>query len=243
MQAPTPPFMKSSLPAKQRNRISLQQRIDEKILLLKKLEQDIPSVTIVHDLRDTSVLYMSPRGLKILGITMKELIDIGPDYHTRFFNMEFAEGYAPKIFGLIERNNNDEIISFFQQVRPSPDKDWIWYLTCTKIFMRDDKGMPLLIISNAVPLDASHYVEAAKAQRLLEENNFLRVNQHLFDVLSKREKEILRLMAMGRSASKIAKQLYISEMTASTHRRNIKRKLNAQSNYDITRFAQAFDLI
>lgn len=235
--------MKSSLPGKQRNRVSLQQRIDEKVILLKKLEQDIPSVTIVHDLRDTSVLYMSPRGLRILGITMKELTAIGPDYHARFFNMEFAEGYMPKIFGLMERNIDDEIISFFQQVRSSPDKDWTWYLTCTKIFMRDDKGMPLLIISNAVPLDASHYIEAAKAQRLLEENNFLRRHQHLFDALSKREKEILHLMAMGRSSSQIAKHLYISEMTVSTHRRNIKRKLNAESNYDITRFAQAFDLI
>jgi DNA-binding CsgD family transcriptional regulator len=235
--------MKSSLPSKQRNAISLQQRIDEKIFLLKKLEQDIPSVIIVHDLRDTSVLYMSPRGLDILGITMKQLTDIGPDYHARFFNMDFAEGYMPKIFGLMERNRDDEVISFFQQVRSSPDKDWTWYLTCTKILMRDDKGKPLLIISNAVPLDASHYIEAAKAQRLLEENNFLRTNQHLFDALSKREKEILRLMAMGYSSAEIAKDLYISDMTASTHRRNVKKKLNAESNYDITRFAQAFDLI
>lgn len=235
--------MKSSLPAKQRNGIPLQQRVDEKIFLLKQLELDIPSVIIVHDLRDTSVLYMSPRGLKILGITMKELSDIGPDYHARFFNMEFAEGYMPKIFGLMERNISDETISFFQQVRSSPDKEWTWYLTCTKILMRDDNGKPLLIISNAVPLDASHYIEAAKAQRLLEENNFLRVNQHLFDALGKREQEILRLMATGLSSAQIAKKLHISEMTASTHRRNIKRKLNAQSNYDITRFAQAFDLI
>lgn len=37
-------------------------------------------------------------------------------------------------------------------------------------------------------------------------------------------------------------RLHISEKTAQT-RRNIKAKLNAQSNYDITQFAQAFDLI
>jgi DNA-binding CsgD family transcriptional regulator len=28
-----------------------------------------------------------------------------------------------------------------------------------------------------------------------------------------------------------------------THRKNVKSKLNAKTNYDITRFAQAFDLV
>jgi DNA-binding CsgD family transcriptional regulator len=32
-------------------------------------------------------------------------------------------------------------------------------------------------------------------------------------------------------------------MTATTHRKNIRNKLDAKNNYDITRFAQAFDLI
>jgi DNA-binding CsgD family transcriptional regulator len=235
--------MNLSLPVKSKSKTLLQKRIDEKIYLLKKLELDIAAITIIHDLRDTSVIYMSPRGLKILGITMRELIAIGPDYHARFFNMEFAEGYMPKIFGLIERNNNDEIISFFQQVRSSPDKDWTWYLSCTKILMRDEEGKPLLIITNAVPMDAEHYIEAAKAQRMLDENSFLRRNEYLFNSLTKREKEILKLMAMGLSSAQMAKKLHISEMTATTHRRNIKSKLNAETNYDITKFAQAFDLI
>lgn len=225
------------------NPVPLQQRIDEKIDLLKKLEYDTPSVVIVHDLRDTTVLYMCPRGLNILAVTMEELRLIGPAYHAQFFNMEFAVGYMPRILDMLERNNNDEIISYFQQVRASPDKDWAWYLSCTKIFMRDDEGKPLLIITNAVPLDAEHYIEAAKAKRLLDENTFLRNNHHLFNELTKREKEILAMTAKGFSSIEIAKQLCISEMTATTHRRNIKRKLNAESNYDITKFAQAFDLI
>lgn len=223
--------------------VPLQQLIDQKIASLQNVEYSFPSVIIVHDLRDTSVIYMSPSGLKILGITMKELKAMGPAYHERFFNMEFAAGYMPKIFGLMERNIDDEVISFFQQVRSSPDKDWAWYLSCTKILMRDDAGDPLLIITNAVPLSAEHYIEAAKAKKLLDENTFLRNNHHLYNELTKREKEILAMTAKGFSSVEIAKTLCISEMTATTHRRNIKRKLNAESNYDITRFAQAFDLI
>ena len=204
---------------------------------------DCPAIVIVHDLRDTSVLYMSPNGLQFLGVTLKELRAMGPDYHNRYFNMEFAENYMPRILGLMERNKDHETVSYFQQVRSSPDKDWSWYLSCTKILLRDEAGRPLLIITNAVPFDSSHYFEAAKAQRMLDETAFLRSNQHLFDSLTKREKEVLTLMATGLSSVRMAKKLHISEMTASTHRRNIKKKLNAASVYDLTRFAQAFNLI
>jgi DNA-binding CsgD family transcriptional regulator len=50
-------------------------------------------------------------------------------------------------------------------------------------------------------------------------------------------------MALGINSNVIAGKLHISEATANTHRRNVRRKINAQNNYDITRFAQAFDLI
>lgn len=220
----------------------LHKRIEEKIALLKAMEKDLPPVIIVHDLRTTSVIYMSQRGLDILGITMKELIGMGPDYHGRFFNSEDAKDYVPKIMGLLERNNDDEVISIFQQVKTVRQNDWEWYLSCVKILMHDDNGIPLLTITSATPIDAQHHI-ASKAQRLVEENNFLRHNNALFNSLTRREKEVLGLMASGMSAVQIAKKLHIAELTAATHRRNIKNKINAGNNYDITRFAQAFDLI
>ena len=50
-------------------------------------------------------------------------------------------------------------------------------------------------------------------------------------------------MALGLSSPEISRKLHISEATANTHRRNIRNKIKAESNYDITKFARAFDLI
>lgn len=233
---------RSSLPDRSRKNKSLQKKMEEKIAMLKTIEQDIPAIIVVHNLVDTSVVYMSEKGLNILGITLKELIEMGPDYHSRFFNPEDAKDYVPKILGLLERNNNKEVISYFQQVKHAETNEWKWYLSCTSIFMQDENGNPLLTITCATPVDAQHHI-AAKAERILKENNFLRANFPVFESLTKREREILTKMALGESSVKIAKKLSISEMTANTHRRNIKRKLSIENNYDITRFAQAFDLI
>ena len=222
---------------------SLRNRIDGKIATLKSLENDLPSVVIVHDLSTNSVQYMSQRGLDILGVSMEELTAMGADYHPRFFNMEFAESYVPKILGLLERNRDEEVISYVQQVRSTGTETWTWYLSSSKIFMRDDEGKPLLVITTALPVAPELYIDAAKAERLMEENAFLRKHHHLFHRLTKREKEVLRMMTLGYNAAKIAKQLFISEDTARTHRRNVRTKLGVKNSYDITRYAQAFNLV
>lgn len=51
------------------------------------------------------------------------------------------------------------------------------------------------------------------------------------------------MLARGESSADISKKLFISELTANTHRKNIKRKLKAETSYDLLKFAQAFDLI
>jgi len=220
----------------------IQKEIDEKIEKIREIENFFPGVVIIHEIKKGTVVYMSQWGRDHLGITNEELQQMGTEYYSRFFNVEEAKDYVPKILGLLERNNDGEFVSHFQQVRASPQHDWGWHLTATRIFVRDENGEPLLTLTTSLPVDAQHHI-AAKAQRLLEENNFLRKNYHAFDKLTKREKEILRLMAMDMSSEEMAKKLFISENTANTHRRNIKKKLRINSNYDIIRFAQAFDLI
>lgn len=216
--------------------------LDDKINALSAIAESLPIVIIVHDLQSQGVIYMSPNGLKILGCTLEEIKELGPAYHDMFFNKEDLADYAPKVFSLLNSSDDDIIVSNFQQVRPSHDHDWKWYLTTHKVFMRDETGTPTHLIAAASPIDPLHHV-TSKVNRLLEENNFLRRNQKVFTSLGKREKEILKFMALGKSTAEMAANLFISEQTVNTHRRNIKAKLNAESNYDIVKFAQSFDLI
>lgn len=220
----------------------LQDEADKKIKALQAFEQEVPAVFIVHNLLTNSVVYMSKRGLDILGVTLDQIRINNPEYHDRYFNAEDAANYVPKILGLIERNNSDDMISFFQQVRASEKEEWTWYLSSTKIFLRDKHNKPVLILTISLPIETSHHI-TTKVERLLQENNFLRNNHHVFASLTKREIEILKCIALGQNSAEIAQVMNISETTANTHRRNLRKKINAQSPYDITRFAQAFDLI
>jgi two-component system, NarL family, response regulator NreC len=59
------------------------------------------------------------------------------------------------------------------------------------------------------------------------------------DPLSDREREVLRLLALGHTNQEIAKMLYISVRTAETHRAHIMQKLRLSSRAELVRYAIA----
>ena len=61
----------------------------------------------------------------------------------------------------------------------------------------------------------------------------------VFSLLSRREREVLQLIAEGHKSRMIAKLLSISVKTVDIHRNNIKAKLNIHSIAELTKFAIA----
>ena len=63
------------------------------------------------------------------------------------------------------------------------------------------------------------------------------------DPLSEREREVLRLLALGHTNQEIAKMLFISVRTAETHRAHIMQKLGLSSRAELVRYALAQGLL
>jgi two-component system, NarL family, response regulator NreC len=63
------------------------------------------------------------------------------------------------------------------------------------------------------------------------------------DPLTEREREVLRLLALGHTNQEIASLLYISVRTAETHRAHIMQKLHLGSRAELVRYALAEGLL
>jgi DNA-binding CsgD family transcriptional regulator len=224
--------------------INIDKAIANTVAKIAETADDYPGIVIIHNVKENfnKTEYMSPRGLKLLGVTMAELTAMGGKYFPRYFNMEDAKGYVPIMLDMVKRNKLNDVYSFFQQVRYSREGAWNWYSSSIKLILQDNAGDPLLSITFAIPMNTVHYL-TNKVSRMLEENNFIKANFKQFSRLTKRELEILKLFALGKSSTQISETIHISSETVKTHRKNIYKKLNITSSFNLSEYARAFDLI
>lgn len=97
--------------------------------------------------------------------------------------------------------------------------------------------------------DAIHSVMAG--QRYIQQSlweNYIRARHQLEavqkqNVLTPRELEIIRLIAQERTTAEISRQLYLSEKTVETHRKNIGRKTGAKTAISLLKYAREHGLI
>ncbi len=80
------------------------------------------------------------------------------------------------------------------------------------------------------------------SKNLQEEKRFKKVNKSKFYSLTKKEQQIFELVVYGKSTKEIATQLFIEPTTVSTHRKNIKQKLELESIFDLYKYANAFNV-
>lgn len=102
------------------------------------------------------------------------------------------------------------------------------------------KTIPKNELLNAIDIiyNGGQYFNADITNVLLNEKEKSNQNQNpLIDTLTKRESEIIKLIAQGNTNSQIGDQLFISPKTADVHRTNIMRKLDVHNVAGLVRFA------
>ena len=223
--------------------LTLQEKIDLKVKEITVFADILPGAVIINDIRSGVAIWMNKKGLKELGITLDDVVNMdAAEYHSKYFNEEDAKDYVPKILELVKQNNDEESVTFFQQVRINNNEKWVWHVSSTRILMRDDEYNPVLLLTMSFPIDSKHSM-TSKAAKLLEENNFLKKNLHEFAKLTPRETEVLKHIAIGKNAIECGNDLFISPQTVDTHRKNIRKKLGTSSFFELFQYAKSFDLI
>lgn len=223
----------------------MRQDIEEQLKEFAPCAELMPGVVVIQDITEKDnfkITYMSPNGLQALGVSLEELRDMEGNYYKKFFNHENLAAFRIKLKELISGKDPEAVITFFQQVRIKDREDWAWYFASLKIFSRDSKSNPTHLVTVAFPLNTMKHIPN-KSERLLAENLFYEKNFEKFVCLGRRARQVLRLVALGKSSAEIAEELRISVATVNTHRRNIKKKLDITTTYEFTEYAHAFDLI
>ncbi|RZL13309.1 MAG: LuxR family transcriptional regulator, partial [Pedobacter sp.] len=130
----------------------------------------------------------------------------------------------------------EEVTGFYQKVRRDINAPWTQFYLSGKLL----KGChgSFIFMGNEVG-DRKNGI--CQANQLLNTESISLVTFQRFNSLSKREKEILKLMAEGYQNKEIADRLSIAPFTVQTHRKNIKAKLEIKNMRELIRVSDLFN--
>ncbi|MFH0893257.1 MAG: LuxR C-terminal-related transcriptional regulator [Bacteroidota bacterium] len=113
--------------------------------------------------------------------------------------------------------------------------EWRWMSSSNILFRFDLKGSPSQSLGVAV--DITDRIQSENMMRELTRENLQLKNKLVTSSLTKREKEIIRLVIQGNPTKIIADTLSISVSTAETHRKNIMRKLDVHNVAELIKYS------
>lgn len=130
------------------------------------------------------------------------------------------------------------------------DGHWVWVLSSGKIVERNPEGEPVRLVGTTQDISSQKRM-AQEGLTLLQKFEALikdvtrgqkpgageMTSPKAPESLSRRQQEILTLIARGYTSLQIAQQLGIAKDTVATHRRELLRKLNLHSAAELTRYA------
>lgn len=198
----------------------------------------IPGIFHVNDGNSLEVKLMSSQVRGVIELTGAEIVDMGLVFFERYLSPETINNVFPRFKTHYLRGDSESVYTDVQLYKPKLNhEEYVPILTSTKI---DPSGKNL--VTSTIPFrDLGRSIRAI--ERVIDQQQFSQLNFDKFQSLTKREKQILTLIAQGWTNKDIGDFMFISANTIRTHRNNIWKKLGIKNFRDVINFAQAFDLI
>ncbi|HEY9221731.1 MAG TPA: helix-turn-helix transcriptional regulator [Lutibacter sp.] len=153
---------------------------------------------------------------------------------------ENQEELVRQIAGFLNKQDEEAVYSFFWGDSKAADFEAKWYVSSASL-KKNENGTLQKIVFFTYDLELlGEYKE--KLYQVIKDMDFLKNNYNKVSLLTKRETEIMGLLAMGKTSVEIGFKLFISDHTVNTHRKNINKKLEIKTLADLMKFATIFDL-
>jgi DNA-binding CsgD family transcriptional regulator len=159
-------------------------------------------------------------------------------YFDFFFPPEDNFQIEKKLYDTLLNFDLNKVYFFFQKSRNPNSNNYRWYFSTSKLLIKDQPASIPILFRYAFELNK----QQTKSKNLDEENYFQKYSNR-FMLLSKREKEIIKLIVEGKSSIEISNILFISIHTVNNHRKNITNKLEINNLCQLTKFAIFFDIV
>jgi DNA-binding NarL/FixJ family response regulator len=115
-------------------------------------------------------------------------------------------------------------------------------------YMVKESATDRLLQALEVVLKGEYFLDTALSHKVVEKlmtfpEEDAAIRDGRYETLTRREQQIMRLLAEGLSVRKIAEKLFISPKTVDNHRTHIMSKLDLHSSHELVKYAAKLGLI
>ena len=183
------------------------EELDSQLFLLKKKQKqgifqleeigDLLPVALLINEKEGRNLYMNKISMDFLNYSREELDALGTNYEKDiWYDVEDYQAIKAKILSLYASNNEPDVFSYFARLLPQGYDHYVWMYVSSKVIRdKTNKKTDKRILVAAQVEGMGNF--AHKINRLLDENYYLKKNYKRFATITKREKEIIRLLCVG----------------------------------------------
>jgi DNA-binding CsgD family transcriptional regulator len=239
-------------------------RLSYHLPLLERLDAVEGSSVVLYDLYQSKYVFLTSSFKFLLGYRPEEALDQGPEYFYRRMPADDLEMVLDTVtrtlrflYGLAPQERKDYKLGFDFRIRRADDRT-IRLLQQVVVLELDARGNVWLVlaVNDLVP-----DLEAPLRRNLRNLRNgqsYLFVSDPKEEGLSpgpggrgerrqpeltKREIEVLGLVAVGLASREIADRLYISAATVNNHRQRILEKMGARNSSEAVRYASRLGIL
>lgn len=198
----------------------------------------VPFGLHLNDAETLEVMHVNERLTDVIGFHNDEVREMGLKYLENYLHPTTLAGvsqYLPPLYACMKSH---ETFPFLQYVKLYKNEDFSPLITFTKT-TKYENG--LVVCLSLEPKDFGKM--SPKMEQIVEMDQFKLKHFKRFQQLTKREIEVLKLLANGLNNPRIADKLFLSRQTVETHRKNLKRKLELKSFRELMKYAFAFNLV
>lgn len=225
--------MKNDFPELLTRAFILPEEEEEKMHFLEAVLNQVPALVYLRDSNTRGINWCNETVARSFGYTRREVVAMGEDFFKRIAHPDdfYLSAYSSNYYKANEQNFGGVV-----RIRPVYADDWRWFIGISTIFTRNGEGKPLETL--CVFMDFTGIMHADTQMNGVIGYVLSLHYQNVFEKLTPREKEIIRLLIQGYNNADIAAALYLSRHTVEAHRRNIRNKLDVKNTSELIALAR-----
>ncbi|TRX54351.1 helix-turn-helix transcriptional regulator [Fulvivirga sp. M361] len=204
---------------------------------IEDIKRLIPCFIHLNNVETLALEYIDPDVSEFFRITEEKVQRDGMAALQEVCHPGDLEKNTAAIHSFFSTAGASSTMSFFERLRTRKrnKNEFNLHFSVTKLF--NERQCIVLTF----PVHDVHNI-TGKISSILDEHAFLKKNFERFASLTKQEKKVLKLLAMGYNNPKISEELFISRRTVENHRKRINKKLETKNLASLIEFARAFNL-